>query len=218
MSDFGNSTQYLSKVKKPNRQKILKTRFARKFKEESLINMRNINFEPQQQMFTPLGDEPNMMDTHYIQELQKTEERAQNKDLLSIPSSTRYKDALNNTSMHQILMKKGPKKHAVPRIFRDVDLGLGDQSRVIDEQEEIDGPTPLDQSEVSYHPQNQQGEIMINTTNMNDPHQPVINVNVFGLRKMQNMSKSDEEEQTLSMGLTAHFKSVNKQKESGPND
>ena len=48
-------------------------------------------------------------------------------------------------------MKKGPKKHAVPRIFRDVDLGLGDQSRVIDEQEELDGPTPLDQSEVSYH-------------------------------------------------------------------
>ena len=70
MSDFGNSTQYLSKAKKPNRQKILKTKFARKFKEESLINMRTMNFEPsQQQMFTPLGDEPNMMDTHYIQEL-----------------------------------------------------------------------------------------------------------------------------------------------------
>ena len=46
MSDFGNSTQYLSKGKKPNRQKILKTKFARKFKEESLINMRTMNFDP----------------------------------------------------------------------------------------------------------------------------------------------------------------------------
>ena len=83
-------------------------------------------------------------------------------------------------------MKKGPKKHAVPRIFRDVDLGLGDQSKVIDEQEEIDGPTPMDQSEVSYHPQQQ--EIMINTTNQHmDPAvygKDVVNMNVFGLKKM----------------------------------
>ena len=104
----------------------------------------------------------------------------------------------------------------VPRIFRDVDLGLGDQSKVIDEQEEIDGPTPMDQSEVSYHQDitGQQQEITINSTNQVDPHDPVINVNVFGLKKMQDIqSKSDEEDQTLSMGLTAHFKSVNKQKE-----
>lgn len=107
-------------------------------------------------------------------------------------------------------MKKGPKKHAVPRIFRDIDLGLGDQTKVIDEQDELDGPTPLDQSEVSYHPQHQ--EIMITTTNQMDKYQPV-KVDVFGLKKMQDMqSKSDEEEPTLSMGLTAHFKSVNKQK------
>ena len=47
---------------------------------------------------------------------------------------------------------------------------------------------------------------------MIDHQHDVVNVNVFGLKKMNDIQtkSDDEEEPTLSMGLTAHFKSVNK--------